>query len=211
MPMGRVMESIGASNVTLKKHRKNTKAQQWTFDRVSNTIRNENWKNYALEMSGTNLVTRTHNSKWNQMFRMKGAFLTVEREGKVADVSGGVDAENRNIIMHGKHGKINQQWEIVYVDEWDGEPTKGEWSPDFGMFVERDFHIVSQLKSNKYLDIPDNRNFVIKTRNGRKTQTWYFDQKTRTIKTRYNNQSWDMKTSGKTNDMQVWSTNSGWW
>jgi len=57
MPMGRVMESIGASNVTLKKWRNNTKAQQWRFDRVTNTIKNMNWTNYALEMSanGKNL------------------------------------------------------------------------------------------------------------------------------------------------------------
>jgi hypothetical protein len=31
-----------------------------------------------------------------------------------------------------------------------------------------------------------------------------------TIRTRYNNQSWDIKNSGKTKDMQIWSTNSGW-
>jgi hypothetical protein len=206
MPFGRVMESIGASNVTLKKWRNNAKAQQWTFDRVTNTIRNENWKNYALDMQGTNLVTRTVNSKWNQMFRMKGAFLTVERENKVADVSGGLDAENRNIIMYAKHGKINQQWEIVYVDEW-----KRELSPDFGLIVEKDFYIVSAMPSHKYLDLINNRNMVVKTPNGRKTQIWYFDQKSRTIKTRYNNQSWDIKSSGKSNDMQIWSTNSGWW
>jgi hypothetical protein len=51
---------------------------------------------------------------------------------------------------------------------------------------------------------------VIKTPNGRKTQTWYFDQKSLTIKTRYNNQSWDIKSAGRTRDMQIWSTNSGW-
>jgi hypothetical protein len=31
-----------------------------------------------------------------------------------------------------------------------------------------------------------------------------------TIRTRYNNQSWDIKNAGKTTDMQIWSTNSGW-
>jgi hypothetical protein len=40
------------------------------------------------------------------MFRMKGAFITNEK-GKVVDVSGGVDSENRNIIVHPRHGKIN--------------------------------------------------------------------------------------------------------
>ena len=51
---------------------------------------------------------------------------------------------------------------------------------------------------------------VIKTPNGRKTQIWYFDQVSKTIKTRYNNQCWDIKNSGKTTDMQIYSVNSGW-
>jgi membrane carboxypeptidase/penicillin-binding protein PbpC len=56
----------------------------------------------------------------------------------------------------------------------------------------------------------ENRNMVIKRRNGRRTQIWYFHQQSLTIRTRYNNQSWDIKNSGKTNEMQIWSTNSGW-
>jgi len=51
---------------------------------------------------------------------------------------------------------------------------------------------------------------IIKTRNGRRTQLWYFHQQSLTIRTRYNNQSWDIKSAGRTNDMQIWSTNSGW-
>jgi hypothetical protein len=51
---------------------------------------------------------------------------------------------------------------------------------------------------------------VIKTPNGRRTQVWYFHQQSKTIRTRYNNQSWDIKSAGKTRDMQIWSTNSGW-
>jgi hypothetical protein len=40
------------------------------------------------------------------MFRMEGAFFTNEK-GKVMDVSGGLDAENRNIISYKKHGGLN--------------------------------------------------------------------------------------------------------
>jgi hypothetical protein len=79
------------------------------------------------------------------------------------------------------------------------------------MYVERDFFVVSELPDNRYLDLINNRNMVIKTPNGRKTQIWYFHQQSLTIRTRYNNQSWDQKNSGKTNEMQIWSTNSGWW
>jgi hypothetical protein len=51
---------------------------------------------------------------------------------------------------------------------------------------------------------------VIKTQNGQKGQIWWFDQQSFTIKTKINNQSWDIKSAGKTNDMQIWSTNSQW-
>jgi membrane carboxypeptidase/penicillin-binding protein PbpC len=66
------------------------------------------------------------------------------------------------------------------------------------------------LGRRRYLDILG-RDFVIKTPNGRNTQKWYFDQRSLTIKSKSNNQSWDIKNSGRTNNMQVWTTNSGWW
>ena len=108
------------------------------------------------------------------------------------DVDGGVDDEQRNIIVHNKHGKINQQWDIVYADEYPAEPVKGEFNSIFGLYVDRDFFIVSALKENRYLDIINNRNLVIKIPNSRKSQKWWFDQKTLTIKTRYNNQNFDI-------------------
>ena len=127
------------------------------------------------------------------------------------DVSGNVDAENRNIQVYTKHGRINQQWDIIYVDEWKGEPVKGELNEDFGLYVDRTFYIKTQLPSARYIDLISNRQMVIKTPNGRKTQEWYFHQPSLTIRTRLNNQSWDIKSSGRTRDMQIWSTNSGWW
>jgi len=108
------------------------------------------------------------------------------------EVSGNVDTENRNIEARPKHVRINWQWDIVYADEWKGEPGKGELNEDFGLIVEKDFYIVSQMSENRYLDLINNRNMVIKTSNGRSTQKWYFHQQTLTIRTRYNNQSFDI-------------------
>jgi hypothetical protein len=102
------------------------------------------------------------------MFRMKGAWLTNER-GKVMDVHGGVDQENRDIIVWKRHGGRNQQWDVIYADQWKRDPKKGELNKDFGLYVERPFHIVSQLGRHRYLDLIG-RNFVIKTRNGRTSQ-----------------------------------------
>jgi hypothetical protein len=61
------------------------------------------------------------------------------------DVDGGIDAENRNIVVHAKHGRVNQRWQIIYADEYPDEPTKGQLNKKFGLYVERDFYIVSQL------------------------------------------------------------------
>jgi hypothetical protein len=141
---------------------------------------------------------------------MEGAYFTNDK-GKVMDVSGNKDNENQNIIMYKKHGGLNQQWDLVYVDDYEAEPTKGQLNKKFGLYVERPFYIISELAEHRYLDLINNRNMVIKTQNGRKTQTWYFDQRSKTIKTRLNNQSFDIQSSGKTNNMQIWSTNSGWW
>jgi hypothetical protein len=60
-------------------------------------------------------------------------------------------------------------WDVIYVDEWKGEPGKGELNEDFGLYVERDFYVVTALSSGRYLDLISNRNFVIKTSNGRPT------------------------------------------
>jgi len=125
------------------------------------------------------------------MFRYKDDFVTNER-GKVIAVSGGLDNEQRNIVVENKNGKVHQRWKVVYVDEYKGEPGKGEFNKKFGLYVERDFYVVSSLPNNRYLDLINNRNMVIKTSNGRKTQVWYFHQQTLTIRTRYNNQSWDI-------------------
>jgi len=120
----------------------------------------------------------------------------VNEKTKVVEIQGNVDAENRNIIMHTKTGRINQLWDIIYVDEWKGEPTKGELNEDFGLYVERDFYVQTAMSSGRYLDLIGNRNMVIKTPNGRRTQVWYFHQQSLTIRTRLNNQSWDITSNG---------------
>jgi len=65
------------------------------------------------------------------------------------------------------------------------------------------------MASNRYLDLIGN-NMVIKTPNSRKSQIWYFDQRSYTIKSRIVNKSWDIISAGKTAKMQVYTTNSGW-
>jgi hypothetical protein len=85
-----------------------------------------------------------------------------------------------------KNDKIYQQWDLIYADEYQEEPKKGELNKEYGMYVERDFNIISEMPSQKYLEIIDNRWLVTKTRNGNKGQVFYFDQVSKTIKSRIN-------------------------
>lgn len=56
-------------------------------------------------------------------------------------------------------------WDITYVDAIPPEPKKGELNKEFGLYVERPFHIVSGMRTGRYLDVIDGK-LVIKTRNG---------------------------------------------
>jgi bacillopeptidase F (M6 metalloprotease family) len=68
LPMQRVIECHGANNVWLKRWRKNTTAQQWYFDEVSKTIKNNHWKSHSLDIQGngasSNVRCTTTNSRW---------------------------------------------------------------------------------------------------------------------------------------------------
>lgn len=89
------------------------------------------------------------------------------------DISGSVDAENRDIYMWKFHGGKNQQWDLIYMKDWKGEPTKGEMNEDFGLRVDTDMYIVTHMSRGRYIDVLG-RNLVVKTPNGRKTQIFYF-------------------------------------
>jgi hypothetical protein len=56
----------------------------------------------------------------------------------------------------------------------------GEWWADWGMYVGKEFSIVSKMPSQRYLDVREN-NVVINQRNNKKTQKWVFDYTSRTI------------------------------
>lgn len=89
-------------------------------------------------------------------------------------------------------------------------PPKGSFNPHFGLYVERPFHVVSELPSHRYLDMNGN-DIVIKSPNGGQTQVWFFDGKSRTIKNnRFKSKSFDIQNAGRSHNLQAWATNSGW-
>jgi hypothetical protein len=128
------------------------------------------------------------------MFKMKGAYLTCERNGKVMAVQGDIDAESRYLYSMKRKNHNSQRWDVIYKDQWKFY-KKGDFHKDYGMYIERDFYIVSRMTGGKYLDLISNK-FHVKTRNGRKTQVWYFHLDSLTIRSKTNNYSWNIPSSG---------------
>jgi hypothetical protein len=59
------------------------------------------------------------------MFRLKDNNYVTNEKGKVIAVDGGLDNENRNIIVENRNNKVGQRWRVVYVEDYEEEPTKG--------------------------------------------------------------------------------------
>jgi hypothetical protein len=121
-----------------------------------------------------------HGSRWFQMWKWDNGYLVNDR-GKVLAIVNKQDSNGSNMGVQNKNGEEHQQWELIYADELPPEPKKGELNKTWGIYVQRPFHIVSSLDSGKYIDLIGN-NAVIKTPNGRTSQSWWFDQRTKTIK-----------------------------
>jgi hypothetical protein len=212
----RVVEAHGNNWLYLRRWVKNRNGQLWNFNIADKTLHNGHWKNYVMTIHGNGSSNHMRmlssiTSRWWQLFRHEGSYI-VNDKGKVLDVQNKDDVEGRHIFIENKvQNRISQQWDIVYADQWKGEPGKGDMNDRVGLYVDKTFYIVSQLGDNRLLDLINNRNMVIKTRNGRNTQQWYFHQQSMTIRTRMNNQSWDNTSNGKSKNMQITSTNSNWW
>jgi phage/plasmid primase-like uncharacterized protein len=52
MPMKRVVEMVGASNIVLKRYAKGRAAQQFVFDGTKKLIQGNHWKNYCISIQG---------------------------------------------------------------------------------------------------------------------------------------------------------------
>jgi hypothetical protein len=64
LPMKRIAECVGASNVQIRRYVKSRTAQQWFFDPISKTLKNNQWKNYSLHIQGNNVRCQPTTSRW---------------------------------------------------------------------------------------------------------------------------------------------------
>lgn len=110
-----------------------------------------------------------------------------------------------------KYNGVHQKWSLKYVDELPKAPKKGDWCGEYGLHNLRDFHLVSALRSGRYLDILGTQT-VIKTPNGRSTQTWYFDWLSRSIRSRSStSRGLHLQSNGGAPQVIISAINSSWW
>jgi hypothetical protein len=116
----------------------------------------------------------------------------VNEKGQVLAVQSKLDYENRQLVRENRNTEIHQQWDILYLDAAKPIPTSG-YSKVWGMYINRPFHIQTQMSSGRFIDLISNR-YVIKTPNNRTTQEHYFDYMTRTIRCKgYNDYALDVR------------------
>jgi hypothetical protein len=84
------------------------------------------------------------------------------------------DDENFAASAWKKSGELNQKWKLVYVDEMEADPKDGDLAAEWGFKINRDFFLISALPGRRFLDFIPGNKLVIKTRNGRKSQKYYF-------------------------------------
>jgi len=216
LPSKRVLEVYGRSRNVVIMRRTTRKSQLFKFDNVAKTIKSLAYKNYSIQIAGEgrsrNVNAYLTNSRWFQLWKLKGEFIYNEK-GKVLDVSGGRDVDRRNVQVWPLNKSAAQRWEILYQDEVKPEPKKGELNPEYGLYVGREFYAVSVMTSRRYLSwSARGNNLVIRSANGSKKQKWFFDQRSKTIKSVYNKRySLDNQNAGRSNNMRLWKTNQGWW
>jgi hypothetical protein len=124
------------------------------------------------------------------------------KNNKVFDVANGKDGEGTNVIVFNKHAGLNQQWDIVYIDDIKPELSIGDFHPEFGFYIGKEFSLVSKW-GGRYLDAIGG-NVVVKSRSASKSQKWYFDITTRTIINVQYKKSIDVTNSGKGKKVQIW-------
>jgi hypothetical protein len=103
------------------------------------------------------------------------------------------------------------KWDIVYEKDMPKDLTDGQWDRDFGFKVNKDFYIVSRMGRGRYIDLVS-YDCKLKISNGRTSQRWYFDKKTKTIRSRKTTSySLQIQSSGNAKKMVITSTSSRWW
>jgi hypothetical protein len=214
------------NHVYIHARKANEKRHQWVYDEHSKTIKSvyeidkqgKNIKNHrSLDSRSGHLTVQLTDSRYYQMWTYADSgHLYTDKSRDTSNqyfavVQGNHDSEGRAAYRETSRKTTGdnwyQLWDIVYVDV---APNLEEgFAEEWGMWINRPFHIVSEFGENRFLDLVSNRG-VIKTRNGRDTQVYRFDMKFRTIKSKGYSTAWSHSLDMRNKWMYVYGTGSQW-
>lgn len=175
MPSSRYLD-VRDNNVLINQ-RSGRPSQKFIFDCTSRTIVNVATKK-SITFSNNQVNVSSTTSEWTQLFRYKGEMI-VNVKGKVVQVDANKDREGQNVGVGKRMGTRNQKWTFVYTDQED--PMKKKTEEEFGFHFGRPFYIVSNMCAGRAIRV-NGRNLVLSTKTNSSSMQFFFDQKTRTLK-----------------------------
>jgi hypothetical protein len=107
-----------------------------------------------------------------------------------------MELSDKRLRWNKRTTKLSQKWRVIYIDTLKADPVKGKLNPKYGFKVNTDFYLQTALASGRYVTRMDKNAFAIKIRNGSTSQIFYFDQKTKTIRSRQST-SYQLAMGGK--------------
>lgn len=215
MPMQRVLEVVGGRNIVANSLDRTKETQIFFLDTNSKTIKSVKYTGQSIDIqnagASANLQIFTTNARWFQLFRYQDGYFVNIKDKRVFDITKGEDAEGQNVMVWKKHGSLNQQFDVRYIDQLKPELRRGDFFYEWGFYVSKEFFIKTKLGSSRYVTVIGDHMLVMMDRYGTKSQKWTFDKNSRTVKSVHNGMSLDIKNKGEGPAIQVWKTNSAWW
>jgi hypothetical protein len=105
---------------------------------------------------------------------------------KILEVKDSKDVEAGPVVVNSNTGKVNQKWNIIYLDKAGKIESKG-LNEEFGFHINRPFYIRSMMPMRRVMRCHGagwiHLNRWVK---GRQDQIFWFDEKTKTVR----NQQW---------------------
>jgi hypothetical protein len=115
--------------------------------------------------------------------------------------------------MWKRHGKANQKWKVVYLDQAKSAETKG-LNEEFGFHINRPFYIRSRLPMQRVVECHGANNLWLKRwRKNVTGQQFFFDEVSKTIRSQHwKNYAMEIQSNGRSSNLRMTSgITSRWW
>lgn len=134
-------------------------------------------------------------------------------DNRVLDVYQEKDQEHQKVVIAKRHGRRNQKWTVLYVDQRRGGQTKGLVG-DFGFHANRPFYLRSRLPMQRVMECIGANNVVLKRwRKNVTAQQFYFDPTSKTVRSQqWKNRAMEIQSNGGSANIRMTTAiNSRWW